>query len=108
MSDGERDAWKQRFDKEHYETVAADWLDAARAAWNAEGAIQCLLCDAQDRNDLIQLFGTLFVPNEEPDRFTVTGCTKHFPEIMLKAKIGGEQLPDRSMYPNGGARATGW
>jgi hypothetical protein len=108
INDGERDAWKQKYDKTHYEDACADWLDAARASFDAEGALSCLLCDAQDRNELVQLYATAFVPSADPWRITITACLKHFPEILRKAKVGAEVLPDRSMYMNGGLREKGW
>lgn len=106
--DGDREAWKQRFDKQHYEQMAADWLDAAHAAFDASGTRVCLLCDATDYAELSELYCTIFVPNSEARRFTIAACLGHMPEVLAKAKRGGEGLPDRTMYPNGGARATGW
>jgi hypothetical protein len=106
--DNGREAWKQKFDKACYDEVASSWLDAARASFDADGAQQCVLCDATDVGDLTEVYGTIFLPGAESDRFTVLACLKHLPTVLKRTQVGSQPLPDRDMYPNGGARATGW
>lgn len=106
--DGDRAAWKQRFDKACYQDVCAEWLDAARASWNASGGRSCILCEVSDVEELSEIYGTIFVPGEEASRFTVTACLKHLPEAKRQASIGSVALVDRSSYGFDGSRATGW
>ena len=106
--DGSREAWKQKYDRAHYDALASEWLDTARATWDADGARTCFFCDAADLGDLTEVYATLFVPGQEAERFTVVACLKHMPDLMKMTQRGMTPLPDRDMYPNGGARATGW
>jgi hypothetical protein len=106
--DNGREAWKQKFDKACYEEVASDWLDAARASWHADGARTCVLCDATDVGDLTEIYATIFVPAEDAERFTILACLKHLPEVMKRAHVGSQPLPDRDMYTAGGAARPGW
>jgi hypothetical protein len=106
--DGDREAWKQRFDKACYQDVATEWLDSARASWDADGAFTCLLCDATDLGDLTEIYATIFVPGEAADRFRVVACLKHLPDVLKRAKVGADTLPERDPNVLSGARATGW
>jgi hypothetical protein len=106
--DGTRAAWKQRYCKKDYEAACTDWLDAARAASDADGGRSCLLCDEASPHELVETYCTAFVPEVEAERFTVAACLHHYNELAAKTTLGGVTLDDRSQTGMSASRATGW
>jgi hypothetical protein len=106
--DGSRDAWKQRVCKAHYTEESADWLDGARAAFDADGSASCFSCDQAAPAELVEYFCTLFVPGGVAERFTVAACLKHTNDLNKRARAGADPLPDRTDTSMSGGTSTAW